>query len=73
MSDEKKKKKKFIKAAVAGGKGKLHEHLHVPKGEKIPEKKLEAAAHSKSPTIKKEAVLAKTLKGFNHKKAYGSK
>lgn len=61
-------KKKWIKAAVAGGKGKLHQNLGVPVGEKIPEEKLREAANSKDETIRKEANLAMTLKGFKHKK-----
>lgn len=48
-------------------KGALHEELGVPKGQKIPAKKMEKALHSKNPTMKKQAVLAKTLKSFNHK------
>jgi hypothetical protein len=48
-------------------KGKLHRALHIAPDKKIPAKKLDKATHSKNPTIKKEAVLAKTLKGF-HKK-----
>lgn len=43
-------------------KGALREELHIKKGEKIPEKKLEKATHSKNPTLKKRAVLAETLK-----------
>lgn len=46
-------------------KGALHEKLHVPEGEKIPEKKLMKAEHSKNPTERKEANLAETLKGLN--------
>ena len=42
--------------------GALHEELHVPKGKKIPAKKLKKAEHSKNPTIRREANLAKTLK-----------
>ncbi len=60
--------KKWIKNAVEGGKGKLHEHLGVAKGEKIPEDKLKAAANSKDSTVRKEANLAMTLKGFHNKK-----
>lgn len=75
MAEE--KKKKWIKAAVAEGKGKLHEKLGVDKDKKIPEAKLDAATHSSDPTEKKEAVLAKTMRGFNHKnprhKLYGEK
>lgn len=43
-------------------KGALREQLHVKKGEKIPEKKLEKAEHSKNATTRKRAVLAETFK-----------
>ena len=56
--------KKWIKGAVKD-KGALHRNLGVPSGEKIPAAKLEAATHSKNPTIRKEAALAETLKGFH--------
>lgn len=58
--------KNWIAGAVKN-KGALHRKLGVPEGKKIPSGKLEKAEHSKNPTIKKEAALAKTLKGF-HKK-----
>ncbi len=48
-------------------KGKLHRELGVAEDKKIPAKKLVKAEHSKNPTIRKEAVLAKTLKGFKKK------
>ena len=48
-------------------KGDLHEKLHVPEGKKIPAKKLLKAEHSKNPTLRKEADLAKTLKSFKKK------
>lgn len=81
---ETKPKKKWIKKAIGGNKGALHEHLGVPKGEKIPEEKLRAALHSGNETIRKEAQLAMTLKGMKKKhkgtpirdkmkKMYGSK
>ncbi len=69
-----KKKHKWIKGVV-GNKG--ARKLGVPEGEKIPEKKIEAAKNSKDPTERKEAALAETLKGFSKKKAmnnrYGGK
>lgn len=65
---EPKKKKKWIKAAIGSGKGKLHEHLGIPQGEKIPEHRLHEALNSKDETIRKEAQLAMTLKGMHHKK-----
>lgn len=58
MSDDKWIKKALPKTS----KGKLHKALGVPEGEKIPEKKLAKGAKSKSPKIRKEVALAKTLK-----------
>lgn len=51
---------KWIQGAIKH-KGKLHRELGVPEGKKIPAKKLAKAEHSKNPTIRKEANLAKTL------------
>lgn len=48
--------------------GALHKELGVPEGKKIPAKKLEAAEHSKNPTERKRANLAKTFKKFGGKK-----
>jgi hypothetical protein len=42
--------------------GALHRELNVPQGEKIPAKKLQAAAHSSNPVERKRAILAETLK-----------
>jgi hypothetical protein len=58
-------KDKWIQNAIKpSSKGKLHKALGVSLDKKIPEKKLSKATHSKNPTLKKEAVLAKTLKGL---------
>ncbi len=54
-------KEKWIQGAIKKP-GALHKALHVKEGEKIPEKKLEKAEHSKNPTLRKRAVLAETLK-----------
>ena len=54
-------KEKFIQKAIKHP-GALHKELKVPMDKKIPEKKLEKAAHSKNPTERKRAVLAETLK-----------
>ncbi len=54
-------KDKWIQKAIKKP-GALHKELGVKKGEKIPEKKLKKAEHSKNPTLKKRAVLAETLK-----------
>ena len=60
---------KWIQKALSKPKshGALHRDLGVKPGEKIPEKKLEKAEHSKNPKERKRAVLAKTLKRL-HKK-----
>lgn len=49
-------------------KGALHRELGVPMDKKIPSKKLDKAAHSSDPTLKKRAVLAETFKKMNKKK-----
>lgn len=56
---------KWIQNALKpSSKGKLHRALGVKEGNKIPQKKLTKATHSKNPTVRKEAVLAETLRGF---------
>ncbi len=65
------KKKKFWIAGATKNKGALHRNLGVPEGEKIPEKKLEKAEHSENPKIRKEANLARTLKGMHHSRYSG--
>ena len=55
--------KDWIKGAIKKP-GALHKELGVKQGQKIPEKKLEAAA--KKPGVEgKRARLAETLKGLN--------
>ncbi len=56
-----KSKKHWMQDAVKKP-GALHKTLHVPKGKKIPEAKLEKAEHSKNPLTRKRAVLAETFK-----------
>ncbi len=53
-------KKNWI-AGATKNKGGLHRALGVPQGTKIPAGKLAKAASSKSPKVRKEASLAKTL------------
>ncbi len=60
-------KKNWIKGAIKHP-GALREKLHVPEGKKIPESKIKKAEHSKSPTLRKEANLAETLKKLRKKK-----
>jgi hypothetical protein len=45
-------------------KGALHKSLGVPQDKKIPAAKLEKAAHSKSPLLRKRANLAMTFKKY---------
>jgi hypothetical protein len=58
--------KRFIQAAIKHP-GALRKTLKVKEGQKISEAKLVKAEHSKNPTTRKRAVLAKTLKGLHHK------
>jgi len=57
-------KEKWIASAIKKP-GALHKELGVKEGKKIPTSKLKKAEHSKNPTERKRANLAKTLKGFN--------
>lgn len=59
-------KEKWIQKAIKHP-GSLHKALHVKTGKNIPEKKLEVALHSKNPSIRKKANLAKTLKKMHSK------
>ena len=59
-------KKNWIAGAIKH-KGALHEELHVPKGKKIPVKKLKKAAKVKG-VEGKRARLAITLKKLHKKK-----
>lgn len=52
---------KWIQNAIQH-KGALRKTLHAKEGEKIPAAKLKKAEHSKNPTTRKRANLAKTLK-----------
>jgi hypothetical protein len=50
------------KAIPESHKGRLHRALHIPEGQKIPEKKIERAEHSSNHRLAREAQLAETLK-----------
>lgn len=56
-------KKNFIKNAIKKP-GALHEELGIPKGEKIPKKKLDAAA-KKPGKLGQRARFAETLEKMN--------
>lgn len=49
-----------------GEKGKLHREMGIPEGEKIPADRLSAAAHSKNPEIRRDAIRAETMKKWHH-------
>lgn len=46
--------------------GKFHRATGTPAGQPIPESKIEAAEHSSSPAVRKEAVFAENAKHFDH-------
>ena len=57
----------MAKAWKPGGqKGKLHRELGIPEGEKIPKGRLDAAAKSDKPEVRRDAIRAKTMEGWNH-------
>jgi len=58
---------RWIQSALPpSSKGKLHQHLGIPQGQKIPLKRIKKAEHSPNQTIAKEARLADTLRKFHH-------
>lgn len=67
MKEKKEKKgEKFIQKAIKKP-GQLHKDLGVPKGEKIPKEKLEAAA-KKGGKVGQRARFAETLEKMHPKK-----
>jgi hypothetical protein len=54
---------KWIQKAIKHP-GALHRELGVPQGKKISAKKMAKAAKSSNPRIRKQANLAKTLRGL---------
>ena len=55
-------KNKNDMSGVGGHRGKLHRELGIPVSEKIPAARLEQAAHSKNPEIRRDAIRAQTMK-----------
>ena len=49
-----------------GSKGKLHRELGISEDKKIGTGKLNKAAKSKNPEIRRDAIRAKTMKKWNH-------
>jgi len=54
-------KRNWIKGAIKHP-GALRKSLHVKEGERIPASKLNKAAHSRNPKLRRRAALAKTLR-----------
>jgi len=50
-------------------KGLLHRALGLKQGEKIPTSRLQSAAHSSDPTLRKRAQFALNAKKFHHAKS----
>jgi hypothetical protein len=48
-------------------KGGLHDALHIPRDQKIPAERLEAAKNSKNEHVRHMANFAHTMGGFSHK------
>lgn len=46
--------------------GKLHRDLGIAEGQKIPERRITAALHSKNPALRKEANFARNAKKWHH-------
>lgn len=67
MRAKREERNRWIQGAIEHP-GSLHKTLGIPEGKKIPEKRLEKATHSRSPITKKRAILAETLRNFEHKK-----
>lgn len=49
-----------------GQKGKLHRELGIPTDQKIPRGRLNAATRSSNPEIRRDAIRAKTMIGWDH-------
>lgn len=49
-----------------GEKGKLHRELGISTSKTIPAKRLEAAAHSDRPEVRRDAIRAETMKKWKH-------
>lgn len=57
----------WIQSAIRN-KGALRKSLGVKAGRKISDKQLQRALHSKNPTTRKRAVLARTLRKINKRR-----
>lgn len=68
--DGAKKKPKVVNLGKGGSftvhSGKLHEHLGIPKGEKIGQARINKALHSTNPEVRHEAASAKGLTHMHH-------
>lgn len=53
---------------IGGEKGKLHRELGIPEGEKIGKARIAKAVKSTNPEIRRDAIRARTMGKFNHKR-----
>ena len=51
-----------------GEKGKLHRELGIAEDKKIPADRLAAAARSRNPEVRRDAIRAQTMKKWHHGK-----
>lgn len=58
--------KKWVGRAFGANPGALHRDTGTPLGEKIPERKMVRAEHSRNPKTRARARLAETARSFNH-------
>lgn len=49
-----------------GERGKLHREMGIPVGEKIGGARIARAMHSSDPEIRRDAIRAHTMAGWNH-------
>lgn len=49
-----------------GHKGKLHRELGIPVDQKIPPARLASAINSRNPTVRRDAIRARTMEGWHH-------
>lgn len=59
-------KKRTSNFKPGGQRGKLHRELGIKPSQKIPPARLAAATRSKNPEVRRDAIRAKTMEGWNH-------
>ncbi|MDE2103871.1 MAG: hypothetical protein KGL39_41930 [Patescibacteria group bacterium] len=49
-----------------GHKGKLHDELNIPRGQKIPQARLKSAMKSPNREVRDDAIRANTMEHWHH-------